>query len=214
VTSHPPDGAPGPVRGAAGDARAFVALLRGVNVGRGNRVPMAALRALLEAQGFDGVRTLLNSGNAVFAGPPVPAEEHAAAIRAALRERLDVDVHVVVVAASTLAAIVAANPWELAADEHPRLLAAFAQDPGQVRALAALEALLLPTERLAIGEHAAYLHFASGIRDSRAAGALLGKAGRAVTTRNWATVLKLMGLADELEATAARPGLAASAHRR
>jgi uncharacterized protein (DUF1697 family) len=199
------DAAPAPAVTAAGDGGAFVALLRGVNVGRGNRVPMAAFRALLEAQGFEGVRTLLNSGNAVFVGPAVPAAEHAAAIRAGLRERLDVDVHVVVVPASTLGAIVTGNPWDLAADEHPRCLTAFAQDPEAVAALAALEPLLLPTERLVIGEHAAYLHCPEGIRASRAAGASLGKAGRGVTTRNWATVLKLQGLLDEVERRRLRP---------
>ena len=44
----------------------FVALLRGVNVGGNKRVPMAELRVALEALGYTNVRTLLNSGNAVF----------------------------------------------------------------------------------------------------------------------------------------------------
>ena len=44
----------------------YVALLRGVNVGRAKRVPMADWRALLEELGCEGVRTILNSGNAVF----------------------------------------------------------------------------------------------------------------------------------------------------
>ena len=44
----------------------FVALLRGVNVGKAKRVPMAELRALLSGLGYTGVATLLNSGNAVF----------------------------------------------------------------------------------------------------------------------------------------------------
>ena len=45
---------------------AFVALLRGVNVGKAKRVPMAELRDLLSSLGYTGVATLLNSGNAVF----------------------------------------------------------------------------------------------------------------------------------------------------
>ena len=44
----------------------FVALLRGVNVGKSKRVPMGELRALLSGMGYTGVATLLNSGNAVF----------------------------------------------------------------------------------------------------------------------------------------------------
>ncbi len=43
-----------------------IALLRGINVGRAKRIAMAELRELIEALGFSDVRTLLNSGNAVF----------------------------------------------------------------------------------------------------------------------------------------------------
>ncbi len=43
-----------------------VALLRGINVGRANRVAMVDLRALFETMGYIDVRTLLNSGNVVF----------------------------------------------------------------------------------------------------------------------------------------------------
>ena len=41
----------------------WIALLRGVNVGRAKRVAMADLRSLLEGLGCTEVRTLLNSGN-------------------------------------------------------------------------------------------------------------------------------------------------------
>ena len=44
----------------------FVALLRGVNVGKGNRLPMVELKALLQRLDYTDVSTLLNSGNAVF----------------------------------------------------------------------------------------------------------------------------------------------------
>jgi uncharacterized protein (DUF1697 family) len=44
----------------------YVALLRGINVGKGARVPMKALKALLEGLGLNDVVTYLNSGNVVF----------------------------------------------------------------------------------------------------------------------------------------------------
>ncbi len=44
----------------------YVALLRGVNVGKAKRVPMADLRAVLAGLDCTDVATLLNSGNAVF----------------------------------------------------------------------------------------------------------------------------------------------------
>lgn len=48
---------------------AYLALLRGINVGSAKRVAMSDLRALMEELGFTDVRTLLNSGNVVFSGP-------------------------------------------------------------------------------------------------------------------------------------------------
>lgn len=45
----------------------YVALLRGINVGKGARVPMKTLKALFEELGFRDVVTYLNSGNVVFA---------------------------------------------------------------------------------------------------------------------------------------------------
>ena len=61
-------------------------------------------------------------------------------------------------------------------------------------------ALVVPPERFAVGKNAAYLLCATGILESRAWEALLGRAGRSATTRNWATILKLQTLASEGDA--------------
>ena len=53
----------------AGPTVPYVALLRGINVGGRNKVPMADLRRGLEARGLAGVRTYIASGN-VIAGAP------------------------------------------------------------------------------------------------------------------------------------------------
>jgi uncharacterized protein (DUF1697 family) len=169
----------------------FVVLLRGVNVGKGNRVPMADFRALLEGMGFTEVKTLLNSGNAVFHSAGRSAGAHAKGISAALVERLGVHVHVVVKTASDFRAVVAENTLAPAADQHSRFLVAFAQEQAALEGLAALRPLVRAPERFLIGKHAAYLHCARGILESEVGSALLGKAGRAVTTRNWATTLKI-----------------------
>ena len=51
-----------------------------------------------------------------------------------------------------------------------------------------------PPERFVVGEHAAFLYAPDGILQSTAGSAMLGKGGKAVTTRNWRTVLKLQRL--------------------
>lgn len=172
----------------------FIALLRGVNVGRGPRVPMADFRALLEGLGGHDVRTLLNSGNAVFDAARHGGDRLAEAIGAALQERLGVLVPVVVKSAAEFDAALAGAPrWPPEADPS-RILVAFGADAAALQALRVIEPLVAPGEQFGIGEHAAYLHCAGGLLDSRAGSALLGKAGRGITTRNWATATKLAAL--------------------
>ncbi len=179
----------------------FVVLLRGVNVGQAKRVPMAELRALLSALGYTDVATLLNSGNAVFRAAKGTPAKHAANISAAISRELKVDVPVIVKSANELAAAVADNPLAEGAADPSRLLVAFAPDAKALVGLAAVESLVVPPERFVVGKHAAYLLCAGGILESKAAAALLGsKLGKAATTRNWATVLKLQALANEPDA--------------
>ena len=179
----------------------FVALLRGVNVGKARRVPMVELRDLLSGMGYAGVATLLNSGNAVFRASRGAPARHAADIAAAISADMGVDVPVIVKSAGELAAIIAENPLAAVATDPSRLLVAYTQDAGALRGLASIGSLVQPPEQFVVGRKAAYLYCAQGILASTAGDALLGKAGKAATTRNWATTLKLGALVarDEVQ---------------
>ena len=157
---------------------------------------MAELRALLLGLGHDRVATLLNSGNAVFHAAGGSPARHAAVVADAIAQRLKLDVPVVVKSAKELAAIVAENALGEAAADPKRLIVAFTQDATSLRRLADIKPLVMPPERFVVGRNAAYLYCASGILESKAGAALLGKAGRSATTRNWTTVLKLHALAS------------------
>ena len=172
----------------------FVALLRGINVGKAKRVPMAELRAMLTALGYRGVQTLLNSGNAVFESGGRSAATHASRIRAAIAKGLGIDVPVIVKSSADIAAIQEENTLAAIATEPSRLLVAFAANAADLNALVKLALLISPPERFLLGKHAAYFWCPEGILKSRAADALLGKAGRSATTRNWATVEKISAL--------------------
>ena len=174
---------------------AFVALLRGVNVGKAKRVPMADWRAPLEALGDAEVATVLNSGNAVFRARSSATRAHAKAISSAIERGLKLSVPVVVKSSTELAAIVAANPYAAAPDPS-RLLVAYTQDAKSLAELAALARLVSPPDEFFVGEHAAYVHCRGGILESKVASAMLGKAGASATTRNWATTLKLQALLE------------------
>jgi uncharacterized protein (DUF1697 family) len=113
-----------------------------------------------------------------------------------LREEVGVDVTVIVKIVATLEAIVKGNPIPSKDLEHSRFLVAFAQERGDLAGLSPLADTVAPPERFAIGKDAAYPYCANGILQSKAGEALLGRRGAKVTTRNLATTLKLLALAQ------------------
>lgn len=177
--------------GRKSGSSAFVVLLRGINVGRANRVPMADFRQLLERLDYRNVATLLNSGNAVFSADSTDVADHTRRITEAMEAGFGLRLSVIVMPSATLDRVVATCPFVVDEAEHSRFLVAFAMNPDALSGLAPLADLITPPEQFAIGQDAAYLHCASGILESKVAAAMLGKIGKEVTTRNLATVLKL-----------------------
>ena len=175
----------------------YVALLRGINVGNAKRVAMADLRALVEKLGYGDVRTLLNSGNIVFTGPGASAEDAAARIEAALSRRLGVLARVTVLTAAELAAAVSENPLGDVATDPSRLLVAVLANPADRSRLKPLAKQDWAPEALAIGTRVAYLWCPGGVIASRVAKAVGRVLGDAATTRNWATVTKLLALSTD-----------------
>ena len=172
----------------------FVALLRGINVGKAKRVAMGDLRELLASLGYEDVRTLLNSGNAVFRAPARSPSAHAKRIRSTMAATLGVDAPVIVVPAAEFSSIAAANPLRAIASDPSRLLVAFVDDTYALASLRDLATASWAPEALAVGRHAAYLWCPGGILASRVAEAVAGRLGERVTTRNDATVGKLDAL--------------------
>lgn len=176
------------------DSQCYVALLRGINVGRAKRIAMADLRVLVESLGYTGVHTLLNSGNVVFRAAGTTTGEAAAAIEEALVLKLGVAARVFVLDRDELAAIIDANPLLDVATDHARLLVFLFGEAGQRDKLAALDSRDWGCERLALGERAAYVWCPVGMLDSAAATSLGKLLGDGTTSRNWNTLLKLKAL--------------------
>jgi uncharacterized protein (DUF1697 family) len=175
----------------------YVALLRGINVGRAKRIAMADLRALMEGLGFLNVRTLLNSGNVVFDAPGSGREGIAGKIEKAMTESLGVSARVLVITAAELDAIVAANPLLDVATDPARLLVGVMSAEADRGRLAPLVEREWEPDRFAVGEGAAYLWCSRGILDSDLAKSFGRALGDGVTSRNWSTMLKLQALAGK-----------------
>jgi uncharacterized protein (DUF1697 family) len=171
-----------------------IALLRGINVGRAKRVAMADLRALVEGLGYGDVRTLLNSGNVVFTVPGKSKGDVASHIEKAIEVQLGVSSRVTVITAAELAAIVEENPLLEIADNPSRLLIAVLNDKSDRTRLEPLLKEDWAPDALALGQRVAYMWCAGGLLESRLADTVGRVLRDAVTTRNWATILKLHAL--------------------
>ncbi len=172
-----------------------IALFRGINVGKAKRIAMAELKAMFEDLGYGDVRTLLNSGNVVFRAGRGTSKTHADRIAAALIERMGVSAKTLVLSSKTLESAIVENPFTARTDDPSRMLVGFFIDDTDQSPLKTLKREY-PDELFAIGAHACYLLCADGILESRIGNALAGAKFRdRVTTRNWATTLKLQALA-------------------
>jgi uncharacterized protein (DUF1697 family) len=174
-----------------------VVLLRGVNVGGNNKVPMADFKVLLENLGGQDVRTYIQSGNAVLRCDAARAKGLAAAVEAALKKRLGLSVPVITRGGAELAAALKAHPYIKAGDDpktlHVGFLAA-APSPAVIKALAPP---LGPGEAVTVlGAHA-YLRYAQGVGKSKLTNVWFDRQlGTIMTMRNWATCQALLDLAQ------------------
>ena len=179
------------------DAVRYVALLRGINVGRAKRVAMGDLRALVEGLGFTDVRTLLNSGNVVFTGEAAKTLEIAKRIEEALVKRVGVSSATVVLSGDDVQTIVDDRPSWKAATNPSRLLVAITPDAADCRRLGTLARQRWAPEALAAGKRAAYLWCPEGVIASPLAQSVGRLLGDSVTMRNWATFAKLHSLLND-----------------
>ncbi len=174
-----------------------VALIRGINVGRANRVAMADLRAMVGDLGHTAVRSLLNSGNLVFECKRPNVEKIALDIKGAIVANCGFSASVMVVTSQDLDRIIDENPLLHAVDDHARHLIAFVAHSNHLEPLRPLLKDSWKPDALAITSRAAYLWCAGGILESRLLQSVSRTARDTVTTRNWATVLKLQAAAKQ-----------------
>jgi uncharacterized protein (DUF1697 family) len=175
----------------------YVALLRGINVGGKAKVPMQTLRELLAAIGGTGVRTHLQSGNALFSHEDTDPARLAEALHQALADELGLDITCMVRTAEDLRRVVAANPFDMTGIDGSRFLVVFLTAPVPRDRLAVIEQADHPPDELRAGEREIYAHFPDSIRNSKLAARLTDRGlGTPATSRNWNTVTKLLELAD------------------
>ncbi len=177
----------------------FVALLRGINVGGKNKLPMTDLARIFVAAGCANVRTYIQSGNVVFAAAAGCAERLPDLVAKKIAERFEFRAPVVLRTANELHRVAAGNPFLKSAVDQGALHVAFLADLPQKRRVAALDPERSPGDSFEVRGREIYLHLPNGVARTKLTNDYFDSTlATTSTVRNWRTVLKLLEISQAM----------------
>jgi uncharacterized protein (DUF1697 family) len=177
---------------------AYIALLRGVNVGGHGTVAMTDLRDCVTRLGFTDVRTLLQSGNLVFASEKRPTVALEQLLEKEVTAQLDLQADFMIRTAAEWGKIIARNPFPAEAKSDPGHLVVVAlKEAAKQKDVESLRAAFVGPETIRADGRQLYILYPDGQGRSRLTNTFIEKKlGTRGTARNWNTVLKLGALAQ------------------
>jgi uncharacterized protein (DUF1697 family) len=172
--------------------KAFIALLRGINVGGHNKIPMRELCMLCADLGWVDVQSYIQSGNLVFRAAAKAAQLETE-LEQAIERRFGLPIPILVRAAAVWPDYVRDNPFPDASQNEPNLvMLALSKAAPKKDAAEKLQERAVSGERIVQVGDAIWVHYAGGVAKSKLSPALFDRlVGSPVTARNWRTVLKL-----------------------
>jgi uncharacterized protein (DUF1697 family) len=178
--------------------KTWIVLLRGINVGGRNALPMKKLAQLLEGTGCREVTTYIQSGNVVMRSAFTDAVSLAKRIRACIAEGCGFEPQVMLLDQKEFARAAAANPFEQASANPKSVHLFFLAERPQKPNLESLERVRTASEAFALKGRVLYLHTPDGFGTSKLAERIERDLGVAATARNWRTVATLLEMAKSL----------------
>ena len=177
--------------------KTYVALLRGINVGGRNSLPMSELTEILGNLDCRDIRTYIQSGNVVLRTTKNP-NLIARGITAEVRERRGFEPHVLVLAEHRFAEAIDNNHFSSPGLDSKALHLGFLDSVPTAPDTDGLEALKSPTEKFSLIGQVFYLLAPDGIGRSKLAARSEKLIGCPMTDRNWKTVNKVMSMLEAL----------------
>ena len=176
-----------------------IALLRAINLGGKNVLPMKDLVAMLEELGARQIKIYIQSGNAVFGWTRKDTSRLAHNLRAEIKKRRGFDAPVLLLELEDLESVIRQNPFPEAGDDSRALHAGFLAAVPESPDLRALERLKSDSERFRLVDRVFYLYAPEGVGRSKLAARAEKLLGVPMTDRNWRTVCTLSKMAQELK---------------
>ncbi|MCY3779440.1 MAG: DUF1697 domain-containing protein [Chloroflexi bacterium] len=179
-----------------------ISFLRGINVGGHKKIKMAELRELYESLDFQEPRSLLQSGNVVFATAETDLTLVGARIEAGIHERFGFDVQAILRSPAAFRAALARHPFtaeQLERGNHAMIaFLSAAPDPASVEALRENNP---GREVIHAAGDALYVFYSDGVARSKLDNKRIERTLNMVASaRNWNTCQRLLKLLGEVEA--------------
>jgi len=176
----------------------YISLLRGINVGGHNKVPMDRLRVMCEALGFKQVRTYIQSGNLIFETAKSDPSALSAKIEKKILAEFGFPVSVITRTPDDLRQAIKENPFvEESAAEPGKVYTAFLAQVPKPEAMKKLQSLASASEQVRCKKEI-YLYYRDGMgRAKLTSNALEKTLAVTATARNWNTVTRLYEMAME-----------------
>ncbi len=173
----------------------YVALLRGVNVGGKNKLPMKDLVALCGEIGCRDVRAYIQSGNVIFSADAAVESSLPVTISERIADRFGLRVPVVLRSADDMAEIVRGNPFLEAGASKETLHVLFLADRPPASTVENLDPDRSLPDQFVVRGREVYLRLTSGVAGTKlSTGYFDAKLATTSTARNWRTVTALLAL--------------------
>ena len=173
----------------------YLALLRGINVGGKNILPMKDLAQIFLDAGCADARTYIQSGNVIFKGPSRLLENLCGGITKRIGDRFGYQIPVVLRTAVQLADAIANNPFVKPGADPKALHVLFLADLPTAQSVAKLDPDRSKPDAFVVRNGEVYLHLPNGAAKTKLTNSYFdSKLATVSTGRNWATVVKLMEL--------------------
>jgi len=179
--------------------KTYIALIRGINVGRQNSISMKELILIFESLGCQNVKTYINSGNVIFAGGAKNTPQLSAGVGAEIKKRRGFEPHTLIIGIDELETAVANNPFRATENDPKALHVGFLEKAPPKPDLKALEGFKRDGEQFRLIGKCFYLFAPDGVGRSALAAHAEKLLGVPMTDRNWRTVCTLLEMSKEKE---------------
>ncbi|MFM7519252.1 MAG: DUF1697 domain-containing protein [Planctomycetota bacterium] len=174
----------------------WIALLRGINVGGRNKIPMASLATTLETAGCRSVRTYIQSGNIVFTSSLKSKPKLNKTLGDATEVQFGFRPSILLLTDTDFRSAIANNPFTDATRQPNTLHFFFLESTPESPDIDGITQLAIPSERFQLIDTVFYLHAPDGFGRSRLAAGAERRLGVSTTVRNYSTIHNLSDMLD------------------